>query len=139
MRFIVKSSAITLIAAIGITAISISAQDRDSRKKDQKKSSEIILIGEPESCVKPRNIRSTKVLDNKTIEFRMFGGKTYRNNMEQSCPGLGKGDPITYTIRNSNLCHVDIFRVLRTTAGRIETQASCSFGKFQEIKKIKRL
>ncbi len=138
MRFIVKSSAITLAAIASITTIGLSAQDSDNPKNNKKKSEEILLIGKPENCVKPRNIQSTQVLDNQTIEFRMLGGKTYRNTLDRSCPGLSKGDPITYTIRGTSLCHVDIFKVLRTTAGRIETRATCNFGKFQEIEKVKK-
>ena len=33
-------------------------------------------------------IRSTHVVDNSTIDFKMAGGKTYRNSLPHSCPGL---------------------------------------------------
>lgn len=136
MRFIVKTSAIVLATIASLSAIGISAQESGD-KKNKKKSEEIKLIGDPVKCVVPRNVRNTYVLDNKTIEFRMVGGKIYRNNLDRSCPGLIKNDPITYTIRGTNLCDVDIFTVLRTTAGILETRATCNFGQFQEIEKVK--
>ena len=45
-------------------------------------------VGEPKNCVTISQIRSTKVIDSRNIDFRMAGGKTYRNTLPQSCPGL---------------------------------------------------
>lgn len=138
MRFIVKTSAAALTAIAAISTIAIHAQDsEDKSAKKNKDDEQIKRIGEPINCIMPRNIRSTRVLDNQTIEFRMFGGKILRNDLGRKCPGLSKGDPISYTLRDRRLCSVDLFSVLRTTAGRIETHARCGFGKFQEIEKLK--
>lgn len=139
MRFIVKTSAAALMAITALSAIAINAQDstENANSKD-KKSDSHLLVGEPINCVEPRNIRNTNVIDNQTIEFRMTGGKILRNDLGRKCPGLSKGDPISYTIRGTRLCNVDQFTVLRTTAGRIETRARCGFGKFQEIEKVKK-
>lgn len=119
-------------SALSVAAIGLKAQDDKGKKAEQ-----IKLIGTPERCINPRNISASQVLDNKTIEFRMFGNKFYRSNLDQSCPGLSRGDPITYQIRGSQLCSVETFTVLQTTAGRLETRATCGFGKFQEIEKVK--
>lgn len=138
MRFIVKTSATALTAIAAISAIAIHAQDSEEKAdKKAKNDEQIKLVGEPINCVRPRNIRNTNVIDNQTIEFRMIGGKILRNDLGRKCPGLLKGDPISYTLRGTRLCNVDQFTVLRTTAGRIETRARCGFGKFQEIEKIK--
>ncbi len=107
-------------------------------KKTTNMEGTVIKIGEPINCIEPRNIRNTNVINNQTIEFRMNGGTILRNDLGRKCPGLSKGDPISYTIRGSRLCNVDQFSVLRTTAGRIETRARCGFGKFQEIEKVKK-
>lgn len=136
MRFIVKTSAIILASIASLSAIGISAQESGD-KKNKKKSEEIKLIGDPVKCVRPRDVQNTNVLDSKTIEFRMVGGKIYRNNLDKACPGLVKYDPITYTVRGTDLCDVDIFTVLRNTAGILETRATCSFGQFQEIERVK--
>lgn len=139
MRLIVKTSAAALTAIAAISAITINAQDsEDKTEAKSKKSDEILLVGEPVNCIHPRNIRNTHVIDNQTIEFRMTDGKILRNDLGRQCPGLSKGDPISYTLRGTRLCNVDQFSVLRTTAGRIETRARCSFGKFQEIVKVKK-
>ncbi len=137
MRFIVKTSATALTAIVALSAFAIHAQDSEEKsEKKSKKSDEFQLVGEPINCIRPHNISSTNVIDNKTIEFRLYGGKILRNDLGRQCPGLSKGDPISYTLRGSRLCNVDQFSVLRTTAGRIETRARCGFGKFQEIEKI---
>lgn len=126
-----------LIAATIIisSSIALQAQTQKGTNSDQLS---LKKIGNPINCIHPRNIRNTNVIDNQTIEFRMHGGTILRNDLGRKCPGLFKGDPISYTIRGSRLCNVDQFTVLRTTAGRIETRARCGFGKFQEIEKVKK-
>jgi len=124
---------IALSTLIGVTAA-------NSAKKDQKnkKEKEIIkVIGEPENCINPRNIISTNVIDKKTIEFRMVGRRFFRNIMKRNCPGLNKFDSIAYEIRGSQLCHVETFTVLKNTGGSLQGFAKCSFGKFQQIEKVK--
>lgn len=139
MRYIVKTTATALTVIAALSAFAINAQDSEEKPAEKsKKSDEYKLVGEPINCIHPRNIRNTHVIDNKTIEFRMTGGTILRNDLGRQCPGLAKGDPISYTLRGSRLCNVDQFSVLRTTTGRIETRATCGFGKFQEIEKIKK-
>ena len=139
MRFIVKTSAAAITAIAALSTITINAQDSEEKANTKgKKSDEFQLVGEPINCIRPRNISNTNVIDNQTIEFRMIGGKILRNDLGRQCPGLSKGDPISYTLRGTRLCNVDQFSVLRTTAGRVETRGRCGFGKFQEIKKIKK-
>lgn len=93
-------------------------------------------IGEPKSCVNISQIRSTKVVDNSTIDFRMVGGKTYRNTLPQSCPGLKFEDRFSYRTSLNQLCNVDILRVLHDQGGRLTEGAGCGLGKFQMIEKI---
>lgn len=93
-------------------------------------------VGEPKSCVNISQIRSTKVVDNDTIDFRMAGGKTYRNALPQSCPSLKFEDRFSYRTSISQLCSVDIIRVLHDEGGRLYEGAGCGLGKFQQIEKV---
>ncbi|MES2782728.1 MAG: hypothetical protein V4657_08030 [Pseudomonadota bacterium] len=93
-------------------------------------------VGEPKSCVTISQIRSTKVVDNSTIDFRMAGGKTYRNALPQSCPSLKFEDRFSYRTSLNQLCSVDIVRVLHDQGGRLYEGAGCGLGKFQMIEKI---
>lgn len=105
--------------------------------KDKKPQAEIRLIGEPQSCVHIRQIRSTNVIDDSTIDFKMIGGKIFRNTLPLSCPRLGFEESFTYRLSTSQLCNVDIIRVLEQRGSGIEETVACGLGKFQQIEKIK--
>jgi hypothetical protein len=93
-------------------------------------------VGEPKSCVPISSIRSTKVIDNNMIEFRMAGGKTYRNTLPHSCPGLKFEDRFSYRTSLNQLCNVDIIRVLNNYGGQLTEGAGCGLGKFQLVEKV---
>ncbi|WP_411290005.1 hypothetical protein [Sphingorhabdus sp.] len=93
-------------------------------------------VGEPKSCVTISNIRSTKVIDNNIIDFRMAGGKTYRNALPQSCPGLKFEDRFSYRTSLNQLCSVDIVRVVHDYGGQLTEGAGCGLGKFQQVEKV---
>ena len=97
---------------------------------------EIRTIGEPKSCITRSSIRSTDVIDDQTIDFRMRNGDIYRNHLPSKCPGLGFEEAFSYKTSTNQLCNVDIIRVLDDTAGRLDTRAACGLGKFQQIEKI---
>ncbi len=95
-------------------------------------------IGEPKSCVTRWQIRSTDVIDDQTIDFRMNNGDIYRNRLPHRCSGLGFEEAFSYETSTSQLCSVDIIKVIDNTAGRLDTRGACGLGKFQQIEKIKR-
>lgn len=102
----------------------------------KKPSEPVRAVGEPKNCVSIPQIRSTKVIDNSTIDFRMAGGKTYRNSLPQSCPGLKFEDKFSYRTSLSQLCNVDIVRVLHDQGGQLSEGAGCGLGKFQMVEKV---
>ncbi|MEY3633978.1 MAG: hypothetical protein RLZZ61_388 [Pseudomonadota bacterium] len=93
-------------------------------------------VGEPKNCVTISQIRSTKVIDSRNIDFHMSGGKTYRNILPQSCPGLKFEDRFSYRTSLNQLCSVDIVRVLHDQGGQLYEGAGCGLGKFQMVEKI---
>jgi hypothetical protein len=94
--------------------------------------------GEAVSCIQIARIRSTHVIDNRTIDFRLSNGKVYRNTLSSSCPGLGYQEAFSYRTSQSSLCSVDIIRVLYNTGGRLEDGAGCGLSKFQPMEKVAR-
>jgi hypothetical protein len=66
----------------------------------------------------------------------MAGGKTYRNSLPNGCPGLRRDDAFSYRTSTSQLCSVDIIRVVENYGGRLQQGAGCGLGKFQPIEKI---
>ncbi|MEP3225652.1 MAG: hypothetical protein ABJO01_06735 [Parasphingorhabdus sp.] len=108
-------------------------------KKTSKDDKFIIkTVGEPKTCIRRNFIRSTNVIDDRTIDFKMRNGDIFRNALPNRCPGLGFEEAFSYRTSTNRLCNVDIIRVLDNTAGRIDTRAACGLGKFQEITKTKR-
>lgn len=95
-------------------------------------------MGEPKSCVRRSDIRSTDIVDDRTIDFKMRNGDIYRNSLPHRCGGLRFEEAFSYKTSVNQLCHVDIIRVLDTTGGRIDTREACGLGKFQKIEKTKR-
>ena len=93
------------------------------------------VIGPDVDCVNIRNIRQTKVMDDRTIDFIMNGGKWYRNTLPYSCPQLGFERAFSYKTSISQLCSVDIITVLQQGGG-IHRGASCGLGKFTPIEPI---
>ena len=130
MRFITPILVASLVAAGGV------AYAGGKSSKDDKYI--IKTVGEPKSCVQRSQIRSTDVIDDSTIDFKMRGGAIYRNTLPHKCSGLAFEEAFSYRTSINQLCNVDIIRVLDQTAGRIEERAACGLGKFQKIEKTRR-
>jgi hypothetical protein len=93
-------------------------------------------VGEAKNCISIASIRSTKVIDSNTIDFKTAGGKVYRNTLPHSCPGLGFEQRFSYRTSTSQLCSVDTIRVLQSYGGRLEAAGGCGLGKFQPMEKV---
>ncbi|QTD55283.1 hypothetical protein [Parasphingorhabdus cellanae] len=119
-----------------LTVAAGAAYAGEKRSKDDKYVIE--KVGEPKSCVTRFQIRSTDVIDDQTIDFKMRNGDVYRNKLPNKCSGLGFEEAFSYRTSTNRLCSVDIIRVLDNTAGRLDTRGACGLGKFQKITKTKR-
>lgn len=87
--------------------------------------------GEVKRCISLNRISNTRVLDDKTILFKMRGRKHYVNRMKHACPSLKREERFMYKTSIGQLCSIDIITVL-DSFGR--SWASCGLGKFEEIK-----
>lgn len=88
---------------------------------------------EGERCINTRNIRSTDVLDDRTILFRMRGRDYYVNYLRNDCPGLVREERFSYRTTGGRLCQVDTIRVLEQFGGFIQEGMSCGLGVFYPI------
>jgi hypothetical protein len=123
----------SLLLVSTLAALTVGATAGMSAKKEP---APVRAVGEPVRCVSLSQIRSTKVVDNSTIDFKMAGGKTYRNSLPYSCPGLKYEDRFSYRTSQSQLCNVDIVRVLHDYGGRLTEGAGCGLGKFQRVERV---
>jgi hypothetical protein len=123
----------SLLIVTALAAMTGGATAGISAKKEP---APVRAVGEPVNCVSLRNIRSTNVVDASTIDFRMNGGKTYRNSLPYSCPSLAYEERFSYRTSTGQLCNVDIIRVLNDYGGRLQEGVGCGLGKFQPVEKI---
>ncbi|HEX8366612.1 MAG TPA: hypothetical protein VF603_15125 [Allosphingosinicella sp.] len=86
--------------------------------------------GEAEDCVVRRNIRETVILDDRTIDFHMTGGRVLRNRLPHACPGLAFDDGFSYRTSLDRLCSVDTITVRRSSGPPGPT---CGLGPFQPV------
>ena len=93
----------------------------------------MVAAGEPVRCIQTNRIRSTQIIDDQTIDFRMSNGTVFRNTLPSRCPGLRAGDAFSYRTSQAQLCNVDIIRVLNTGGGP-RFGASCGLGMFVPVK-----
>ena len=81
----------------------------------------------PQACVHLSRIKSTRVLDNKTILFNMNGGIKLVNRLPHTCNGLKFEKRFGYRTSLHQLCNVDtIFVVTDHGSG-----AHCGLGMFE--------
>ncbi len=126
-----KALSLILVAGLAGGGLAVAAA------KQSKPAPEVRDVGTPRNCVQIRQIRSTKIVDDQTIDFKMNGGKVFRNKLSNKCPQLKYEDRFTYRLSGSQLCNVDIISVLHDYGGQLQKGAGCSLGKFQQIEKVK--
>ncbi len=93
----------------------------------------MIPAGDPQTCVQISQIRSTRVIDDQTIDFRMRNGTVLRNTLPNRCPGLGFERAFSYRTSIPQLCNVDIITVV-VQGGGPQIGASCGLGQFVPVK-----
>ncbi len=125
-------NALVILSVIGVASSGFAV----AYAREKAPAPEVRAVGEPKNCVSTYQIRSTKIIDNRTIDFKMAGGKTYRNTLSHSCPGLRRDDAFSYRTSTSQLCNVDIIRVVENYGGRLQEGVGCGLGKFQAVEKI---
>jgi hypothetical protein len=121
-----------ILAAITALTLGIGGADARDRKPDN-----LVPDGAPVDCVQLTSIRSSHIVDDKTIDFEMTGRKIYRNTLPYSCPGLASEDRFAYKTSLNQLCSVDIITVLYSFGGGLSQGPSCGLGKFQPMVKAK--
>ena len=81
------------------------------------------------SCVPLTQIRETRVVDDRTIDFILRDRTVLRNTLPYACPNLGFERAFSYKTSLSELCSVDIITVINNGGGP-RLGASCGLGAF---------
>jgi hypothetical protein len=90
-----------------------------------------VADGPPTSCISTMQIRSMRVVDDRTIDFEMTGRRVYRNNLPVRCPGLGFNTAVRHNSRTSQLCSMN--SITPRAPGGGWSRAGCPLGQFQPL------
>ena len=136
MKYVICRLLISAFALSCLTANAALAQDSPDDADDsvyELDEEDFAIIREPERCIATRNIRSTDILDERTILFRMRGGEYFVNYLPRDCRSLVREERFSYRSSGGRLCHVDTIRVLEQFGGFIQEGMSCGLGSFYPI------
>lgn len=92
-------------------------------------------VDEPrfQRCINIRAIRTTDVLSDNAIVFRLIGGDYFVNQLPQSCRGLSRDRRFSYEVYERRLCSNDRIRVLMHSGGSMVEGRSCKLGEFRRL------
>ena len=82
-------------------------------------------------CLLLREVRETRVRDDRTIDFYLRDRRVYRNTLPFACPDLGFEEAFSYRTSTQQLCAVDTIMVIRRLSGI--PGPTCGLGKFQPV------
>lgn len=116
-----------LAAAAALPLAACTAQMGDAGRGDVPAAT---VVGEPVSCIQTARIQSSRVHDDRTIDFHMAGGTVYRNTLSNRCPSLGFEQRFSHRTSTTQLCNVDVITVLYSD-GR--PGVSCGLGQFVPV------
>lgn len=119
--------ALTLLSGVAV----VGACAADGERTPRKVAPAAEIAGDPVNCVQTRNIRSSKVQDDSTIDFEMVGGTTLRNALPNTCPGLAFEGRFAHSSTTGQLCNVDTVTLLYSDGRR---GVSCGLGQFVPIR-----
>ena len=88
------------------------------------------VLGGPTDCIETSRIDSTRVYDDRTIDFEMLGDTVYRNTLPYECSQLGFEERFAYETTIGRLCSIDTITVLY---GDGQRGATCALGEFVPV------
>lgn len=94
----------------------------DARKADERaqlklaKAIEGRVPGTPVDCINLRDIQSSEIIDRTAIVYHMIGRTVYVNRLRGGSPSLDDDDILVTDTHSSQLCSIDIVRLLDRTS-----------------------
>lgn len=90
----------------------------------------------PAQCISMGRVRTTTVVDERSILFYLRGGRIYLNILDRTCLGLHRNGTFTYSVQSGaryvRLCDSDTITVLES-AGR---GFNCGLGEFHPVSEL---
>lgn len=86
-------------------------------------------------CIRSRSIRSTDVINDNNIVFKMQGNKYYHNTLPRTCTGLSRERRFSYTTYSQSLCANDLITIITDSGIGMIDGRSCKLGRFRPTSK----
>jgi len=135
MRFISGLMTGLIGAAVVATAPAVAQTNRAAEAEAKlAKALEGRTAGEPVRCINLSSIRSTRIIDNTAILYEV-GSKLYVNRPTSGASSLNDDDILVTKTSGSQLCDIDIVRLVDRT-GHFP-RGFVSLGKFVPYEKVK--
>lgn len=84
-------------------------------------------------CIDLRQIRRTRIVDDRNILFYMRGDTVYHNILPRQCGGLSREDRFSYETSIGRLCRLDMIRVLYDDPFGLREGNRCGLGLFHKM------
>lgn len=124
------------IAALSAGLLTVMAVGSVASAADKMSKADVLSkyerTGKMLNCISLPRIRSTQILDDQTILFKLTDKSVYLNEFPHACPQLKSMDAYTHRSSLNKICSLDSIRVLDTTL--VQELAGCSLGKFELLK-----
>ncbi len=123
-----KRNAMLVAATLPLAACAL-----ETDREQEIRAPAVEVAGEPSDCIQTGNITNVVVQDDYTIDFKMIGGRVYRNALPNRCHGLGFEKRIIYEPHAGQLCRVETIGVLRPDS---LPGPRCSLGEFVPVRYV---
>jgi hypothetical protein len=135
MRFILSLAAIGLI---GTTVVTASPAQEDRAAKETAALEKAIagkVAGKPQGCISLSRARSSQIIGENAIIYRVSSNSIYVNKPVGGCSGLRKDKTLITRTPSDRLCSGDIARVVDLSVGF--EGAACVLGEFTPYTKAR--
>ncbi|MFW2404409.1 MAG: hypothetical protein ACN4GT_06550 [Gammaproteobacteria bacterium] len=123
--------------AVEVIELDANQAEEEAKTESAENAAEDVLaevaFGDPVDCVSTQRIRRTDVLSDREILFYTSGSGVYLNKLPHRCSGLRWADSFSYQVRGSQLCDIDLIRVVDTMGRGIRPGIACGLGKFLPV------
>ncbi|MCJ2186540.1 hypothetical protein [Novosphingobium beihaiensis] len=125
------------LPALFLTPLALSACSKDSPRDLPPPSPAAEALGPARDCLPLTQFTSTRIRDDRTIDFFGAGRKVWRVTLPNRCGGLKAADTFTYETSLSQLCRNDIIYPLRQYGSSFDRGAGCGMGPFVPVKLVR--
>lgn len=91
-------------------------------------------VGPAQTCLQITQYSSTRIRDDRTIDFIGSGDRVWRVTLPNRCPGLRSADSFTFATSLTQLCSTDIIYPLLRFGNDLQRGAGCGMGQFVPVK-----